>query len=427
MGITKRTGSPNWYWQKTIDGKKHRLTTNLPRNTYSKAQAKKLMAPSVKEYLEKIRQPKLMENSKDLKVSTMLALYIKDKKREWSDSTKANYPRVCKNFRDYFGSSTLLHTLWLSDRSGTKNLHDWKRLRYQDDVVETTINTELDVIKSAYNHIKDNYAIYKLGKELNKSHWKSLREIEPDQPDRSIELDDFFKIFFALPPHAQNVVWFSLIGLGVRKLNVTGLNYNQIKGDKIEFWVKSKKKRRINNQIVSGKIHNVPITDDVYNLLTGQKLYFETEENHQARAKCLNLTGVGNLFLYNGKPFKDPKKTWGNTQKRLGITRIGKNNKLTHKYTIHGVRHTVGSIVGSELGDDYAMRTLGHSTMQVTRNYNKKDMQMKIVGMKKIQEVVQRWTQSTNTENELDKKPQKTGGCLGTRTPDPLGVKKNTQ
>ena len=100
---------------------------------------------------------------------------------------------------------------------------------------------------------------------------------------------------------------------------------------------------------------------------------------------------------------------------------------MVHKYTIHGVRHTVGSIVGSELGDDYAMRTLGHSTMQVTRNYNKKDMQMKIVGMKKIQEVVQRWTQSTNTENELDKKPQKTGGCLGTRTPDPLGVKKNTQ
>ena len=427
MGITKRTGSPNWYWQKTIDYQKHRLTTNLPRNTYTKAQAKKLMAPYIKEYLEKIRQPILMENSKDLKVSTMLALYIKDKKREWSDSTKANYPRVCKNFRDYFGSSTLLHTLWLSDRSGTKNLHDWKRLRYLDDVVETTINTELDVIKSAYNHIKDNYAIYKLGKELNKSHWKSLREIEPDQPDRSIELDDFFKIFFALPPHAQNVVWFSLIGLGVRKLNVTGLNYNQIKNDKIEFWVKSKKKRRINNQIVSGKIHNVPITEDVYNLLSGQKLYFETKENHQARVQCLNLTGVGNLFFYNGKPFKDPKKTWSNTQKKLGITRIGKNNKPTHKYTIHGVRHTAGSIIGVELGDDYSQRALGHSTMQVTRNYNKKDMQMKVIGMKKIQEVVHKWTQSNNTNNDLNKKSQKTGGCLGTRTPDPLGVKKNTQ
>ena len=78
MGITKRTGSPNWYWQKTIDYQKHRLTTNLPRNTYTKAQAKKLMAPYIKEYLEKIRQPILMENSKDLKVSTMLALYIKD-------------------------------------------------------------------------------------------------------------------------------------------------------------------------------------------------------------------------------------------------------------------------------------------------------------------------------------------------------------
>ena len=63
-----------------------------------------------------------------------------------------------------------------------------------------------------------------------------------DQPDRSNDEEDFIKIFFSLPLHAQNVVCFSLISLSVRKFNITRLNHNQIKVNRIEFWVKSKKK-----------------------------------------------------------------------------------------------------------------------------------------------------------------------------------------
>jgi integrase len=386
MEITKFKGVKNWYAVKRINYKLHRISTYLPTKLYTKTEARQLAKPLIKKYLQSLEEPSLAEKSRELKISTMFALYLRDNKLEWSSSTKKDYRRISKKFRDYFGGNTLLHTLWLSDRSGLKNLHTYKKMRYQENVEPSTINKDLDVIKGAYNHIKNGYSVYKLGNEPN---WTSLVEIPPDQPDRSIEDDDFIKIFFALPPHAQNVVWFSLIALGVRKVNVTGLNYNQIKENKIEFWVKSKKKRRIGNQIVSGKIHTIPLMGGIYNLITGQKLSFETEENHQARVQCLNLTGQGNVFLYQGRPFKDPKKTWEKTQKRLGITRVGKDGKIKHKYRIHDLRHTAGSIIGVELGDDYSQRALGHSTMQMTRNYNKKDMEMKVVGMKKIEEVLE--------------------------------------
>ncbi len=333
--------------------------------TQSKVEAKKIYEQWAAE--QRKQNPKKIQKLK-CKPETLFAEYGLIQKSKWrkhQNPKKSQQDFEC-NVRLWL--EILDKNIPLDNVNLTSKINDHKIKRKDHKIKNTnrvgvkdkSINNEIDFLRAAFKHclLIDKYELCK------EPIWSKLKyKIPESDEDKSISENDWGAIFHFAKPHVKNQMWFRQIE-GLRKFNGTSLTTEMIDWDKMEINVVQKGDRK----------HVVPITDEIENLLKGNKLYdTETDKDHKARLKCLNLNKPGPVFLYKGKPFKDMRRAYKTAQKDAGLTKT---------YTQHQTRHTAGDWIGNSSD---SMKFFGHTNIKTTRKYERStDLRIRRESAKKI-------------------------------------------
>ena len=377
-GIYQREGSPYWYMLTRIKGKIHSKSTG----TIKKSEAKKIRRKWAEELRKNINIP---GNSK-IKITCieMFGLYQQSVHNNWKhnqhpDNTKKDFLRLVDYWVNFIGENTYMNEIILDDIIET-----YKNKRQDDGVKPRTINLEIGFLRQAYKRVKIRKK-YFLCEEPNWTQFMSKKE----KPiDRSMSDKDILIIYAAAKPHAKNVIYWRLVS-GLRKFNSMQLTTEMIDWDKMQIVFKQK----------GNQEYILPITHEMENLLKGKKLYFsESEEDYQARLKCLNLTKPGSVFLYKGKPFKSIRRSYKTAQREGGTSKI---------YREHDTRHTTAHLIGNA---EHVMKTYGHSDIETSRIYDQTDLIVRTESLKKIGKRVHQIVHQSHSVKKVNKKNDRKHG-----------------
>jgi len=384
MGIYKQEGSPYWYGRVKVRGQLFRTSLG----TTKKVDANKLFNKWATETRE--RKTKYAKEKKPIKVPHLFALYFifqktKFVKHQEPKASEDNFKYTQNRWIDFLGNNSYVHDLNLDSL-----LDDYKiaaknrkvRNRKKRGVSNKTINIEFGFLRAAYKYAKKR-------KEFllcEEPEWIDFAEEVEETKGKGMSPENNALLIANSKPHAQNCEYFRSI-TGLRKGNQMNLKTEMIDWEEMIITFKQKGNRTF----------ELPITPSIENFLKGEKIYDEeSNENHVARVKELNLTNLGNVFLYKGKPFKSIRTTHKTIQKNLGFTKI---------YNEHSSRHTVGKIVGKLSGRDKVMKTLGHSNIKTSKIYDDSDLEVREQELKKIGDMVSKMvSKSKNKEKDISQK-----------------------
>lgn len=202
-------------------------------------------------------------------------------------------------------------------------------------VKPATVNRVLRVISAVLN-------VAAARKWLDRGQVPTIELLpEPNKRIRWLTQDEAQKLLSLLPSHLADMAQFSL-ETGMRRANVTGLEWTQIDLIRKVAWIHS-------DQAKSRKAIGVPLSDAALDILKRQI------------KKRRDADYVSSVFVYRGKPVKQTStKAWYKTLKAAGL----KN------FRWHDLRHTWASWHVQRGTPLYVLKELGGwETLEMVQRY----------------------------------------------------------
>jgi len=390
-GLKKRGGSPYWHMRTKLNYKEYQKSSGTTKRT----EAKKIRDKWIEELKQQINFSTPGSTKVQIKCIQMFGMYQKKVRNNWKgnqhpENAKKDFLRNVDYWTTAIGEETYMNEIILEDI-----IQDYKENRQDNGISEKTINIEIGFLRAAYKNTKKRKK-YLLCDEPVWTDYitKVVYDEDHSMTDREVGL-----ILLKAKPHAQGPLFARFIG-GLRKTDQMRTCVEDIDWERgyIKFTIKG------------NKYYELPLTDELIKLFSGQKIFEnESDENHQARLKNMNLTQPGRIFLYKGKPFDSIRRTYKTTQRELGFKKI---------YREHDTRHTTANLIGDS---EKVMKTYAHSDIKTSRIYDKSDFIVRTESLKKIGDRVgQIVGQIKNEENDDAENGRIVGRGERIRTFDPL-------
>ena len=177
---------------------------------------------------------------------------------------------------------------------------------------------------------------------------KKLLKRNANARDRILTRTEYDTLMQKSPKYLQDIIATGYF-TGMRKGEILGLTRDKVDLKKRFIQLEAKDTK-------TGEPRSVPILDELYNILNAipRAIY----DNH--------------VFLYEGKPIKDIKRSLQTACEKAGIVW----GKTRDGFIFHDLRHTFNTNMRKAgVGDLIAMAITGHATREMHDRYNKIDME----------------------------------------------------
>ena len=323
--VYRRPGSPHWWYDFTIHGRRFRGSSRSDRKETAEIIAAKLRADAL---LERVtgRKPR----------TTIDAAFG----RYWLEHAHGlpNAPTIEYQARELvagLGAAMGLDALtngdvatYVAKRRGAVVQKRKARLS------NASVNRELTLLRAVLNMARDRW-----GFEVAAIDWKAQWLREPAIREVYLTPEQAQRVIAAAAPHLRPAIELSLL-TGLRLSNVFGLDWIQVDlgAREIRTFVKS--------HDPGGKPLDIPLSTPALVLLA----------NLAAPDKR-----KGPVFKYKGRAMHRPDTGW-----KRALTRAG----LPTTIRWHDLRHTAGSwMVQAGVPLDLVQKILGHANIQTTQRY----------------------------------------------------------
>lgn len=334
--LHKRTGSPYWQYRFTIDGQEFRGSTGIEEQVRAQEFATRMM----NQCYDQIR----LKRKSKINLSVALIKYFE----EYAQFLKSGHISIkfqLNNLRKFFGDGVMLDQVddALLNQYVVHRRNQYVMGKDEDKkpipirpISPSTINRELSAFRKMYHLARDVWKV-EVGDCNISSHYLS----EPDQHAEHLSEEEQAALVQNVPLYLKNPIRFALI-TGVRRANIIGLKWEDIRNGYITFRVKS--------QMPEGKIHTLPVTDEVQYILDA-----EAKKNEK-------LTGY--VFRNpEGGQLGDFRKSLYTAFKKAGIER-----KEGHGF--HLLRHSSAtSKLKNGVKIEVVQKLLGHHSITTTMRY----------------------------------------------------------
>lgn len=332
MALYKRKDSSVWQYEFEIKGKRYRGTTG---------EANKKRA----EVVEARKRTEAADGKIAVgrKVDEMDLTTACDKYRDYAKglTDPLTVDSKLRYLETTIGGGRMLHDITVSDVTYYIDVRSRA-------VSNTTVNRDLQVLRAMLRRARKNWNVKAAEIEFA-DHWLP----EPDSRVRYLRPHEFEALIVAAPEYLVDPIKFSLL-TGLRKSNVRFLDWEQIDwyAKTMTFKVKSKK--------VGGKVHVLPITEDIEALLRRQ-----------------GVKPDGLVFLRDGKPMC-------NTGMRRGFVAACKKAGIKD-FRWHDLRHSFASwLVQDGVALEVVKDTLGHADIKTTMRYAHHEVDAKAKAMSSL-------------------------------------------
>jgi integrase len=326
MGIYKVEGSPYWQYDFTVQGKRHRGSTEATK----RGEAEAIYA--------KRRSEALLGNFYDqegqISLSDAFDRYEEERAQFTAsyDSTQSHIDYIVA----YFGEGKMLHQISQADLATlVTHCRQEKSERTKRLISNATINRRLATFQGMHNDARLVWGI-----EVQNIDFRKLKLKEPPPVDNTLSRQDFDKWMAKAPLHLKHYLMFSVYA-GLRKMNILNLQ-----GEQIDM------ERKIIRAIgKGGKPLNVPIVDALAEYIEAHGLHLKKH-----------------VITRNGSPIRDIKTSWRTLCR-----------DMKRKIRPHDMRHTCGTWIYEATGDLLAIKEhLHHSDLKTSMRYThtKKDSQL---------------------------------------------------
>lgn len=316
MALHKRKGSPFWWYDFTVNGRRFRGSCKTNDRKTAKAIEAKLNADAVLGIMLGAR-PRITLNA-------TLGRYWQDHAQHLRSGHQA-VKYHARHYLRHFGKDTFLHEITDDDVSR----YVAKR---RGMVSNSTVNREVKVLRSIFRMARYSW-------KVDISEMPDFRRHmlpEPAARDRYLTPDEAKRLIDSAVDHLEGPIRCALY-TGLRLGNVVGLDWSQINLDRREIAVKVKDLKP------GGKVHVIPIVESLFVMFVnmGQK-------------------ERGPVFTYRGKPIKKFRRSFKTACRKAGI----------EDFRFHDLRHTCASwLVQAGIPLDVVQDILGHHDITMTRRY----------------------------------------------------------
>ena len=323
------------YFTNSLTGKYTRISTR----TKSKPEAVKFLSDfknNLKSRIERAEQ----ENSKVHYISDLQTEVIKYVSDNMSASNTKLYKTLFKNILEFFGDVPI-NLISFKDIE----LYKGKRL---ETVSKASVNKDLSILKSAFNiAIRFNWIKQNPAKNVKKVILSEKERLcfEPEQI--KLIINNIHNVTF------KNLVIFAL-HTGCRLNEVINIQWRDINLHERLITIRNK----ADFKTKTGKIRQVPISDNLYSLLKSL-MYGDNNE------KIVNFINTDMYLFCNANGYKYSKHYASAYFKKV----LRKLN-IAEKFHFHCLRHTfITQLIKAGVNINYVKEIAGHSTIGTTMNY----------------------------------------------------------
>lgn len=327
MGIYKEKGSPYWKYDFTIQGQRHRGTTE----TSKKSEAQAIYA--------KRRSEAVLGNFYDMEhqINLMDAFgRYEEERAKFTASYKTTQGHI-DHILAFFGEGEMLHNIGQAELSGyVAHCRCEISARTHRVISPATVNRRMATFQGMHNDARLTW-----NKEVQNIEFSKLKLKEPPPINNTLSRKDFELWMKSAERHIQHYLMFAVY-TGLRMTNILTL-----RGEQIDM------ERRIVQTIgKGGKAINVPIVDTLADYIMANELHLKDR-----------------VITRKGKPVKEIRKAWATLCKDLGFKDVRR----------HDMRHTCATWIYEATGDLLAVKEhLHHSDLKTSMRYThtKKDIQL---------------------------------------------------
>jgi integrase len=285
-----------------------------------------------------IAEGRYLDLKKDYK-STFAELLAKYKENFETQPSFANWKRFClNNFRDHFGSDTLLGNIRYVQLETYRNQLKQKLTRHRGIRTDAAVNREIGVLRHMFSKAVEWEMVekspFKMGKPLQvKEDNQRIRYLEENEVMRLLEACKSHKHLYRIVVCALNT--------GMRRGEILPLRWKQVRNGFI-YLEKTKTKNR----------REIPINADLSQVLD------QIRREHVKREK--NFPNNEYVFLYGSRKIKRLDRAFQGALKNAQI----------EDFRFHDLRHCFASHLvmrGASLKE--VQELLGHQTMTMTLRY----------------------------------------------------------
>jgi integrase len=337
MAIKRRRGSPHWWYDFTINGRRFRGSTK----TDNRETAEVIAAKYKSDFLIGAvtgRRPAM----------TLDAAFG----RYWLEvahrqPSAGNTAYQTKNLLAGLRKDRQLDDAW-----GDLSEYVAKR---RGQVSDSSVNRELELLRRVLRRAD---TVWKVA--VNMPDWQAQLLEEPDDVSHVLTADEEVSLFKHLRTDFHPMFRFALAS-GVRLRNCITLSWPQVDWTEmvIRFAVKSRKP--------GGKVHVVPITQAMAAILGTERGKHESWVFTYVCQRNIRNRKRG-IFLVKGARYRFTQNGW----RRAYYT--ARKAAYLPGLRFHDLRHTVGTRVTQRLGIKEAKDLLGHESMATTLRYAKSDV-----------------------------------------------------
>lgn len=325
--IFRDTKSPFWQGQIRVEGRRISFSTKITAIEENKELALELTRAR---YYKELKHDKLgIKEKQILTMSQAFGTYLEYEKDKLSSGWLRTVNSAMDSYLSFFTPAMRF------DELTTSGLATY--LKFRNTLSNATKNRYIAVIRRVVNFMDD------FDQSIPDIKFKALISQEPDSRTREISREDFAKLFGKLPEHAKPIVLFAIL-TGLRKNNILTLDWKQINLFKGIITVSVKSKRP------GGKSLTVPISNACRELL----VQLEPQKS-------------GRVFLYEGKPINDVKKSFKTARHEIVK---GKKVCWLPDFRFHDLRHSFACWFINEGGSLKEIQdALGHADPRTTQKY----------------------------------------------------------
>lgn len=346
MSISKRKGSPHYWYDFTVGGMRFRGSCETNDAATAKAIEAKLRADAALNKHFK-RKPRLTLDQAFAKYWTEHAQFTS------SATTTEIHARHMLNF---FGKHKYLDELDDAElnrytahlkAAAKKHVTETGAIETRRAVANGTINRKLDVLRAVMLRAAKRWGVETSGADV------SVHRVEMPEPRTGwISPEQANELIAAAAPHLKGPIRCALL-TGLRLGNIVDLTWEQVdlKARIIRVQVKSSKPGR--------KLHEIPITDQLFALLVEQG---PQEKGHVFVRRFKNTVSQGRKIKKPRppEPVKKFRNSFRQACKRAGIT----------NFRFHDLRHTAATWMRQEgIPIEDIKEVLGHSDIRMTMKY----------------------------------------------------------
>jgi integrase len=320
MAISRRAGSPFWWYDFTVNGQRFRGSTG----TVDRASAKKVEAKLRNDAVMGVFFPS--KTSTSLTISQILGKYYDEHIKHLP--LAYNYSKVLGVLNKHLGpceSSKLKN----ADVAGFV-------AALRGTVTGATVNRYCQLLRAALNRARDAWDV-DVGEPIK---WKVHKQHEADRRERYLRPEEAERLIACASPHFRPVIRFAL-QTGLRAENIFGLTWDEVHLSERELRLKVKSRKE------GGKNLVVPLIDGAMRLL---------EERAAATG------GIGHVFrTIDGEPYSKQgyRRAFKTALKRAGIV----------DFRFHDLRHTAASWMAKGSPLPLVQKLLGHEDINTTMRY----------------------------------------------------------